>query len=207
MKSFKEYITEGKRVYEFKIKIAGDCPKDCAKQIKEALSSFKVESCSSGKSAPIAAKHNDFPKLENVGVTVFDVCLAYPTTSVQVREEVANKLKCSPASVRVRNSKEEEELALNNEHSEKSGESLLTKEYDTASEGQSLVGEKHTMSLLKQLGKMKSEAELVTGTNDVLLAKSAPIEKVKSGPAKVNTKSTVGGKKVTLPTAKSTGGL
>ena len=53
MKSFKEYLTESKRVYEFKVKIAGNCPKDCASQIKTALSQFHVESCSAGKSTPI----------------------------------------------------------------------------------------------------------------------------------------------------------
>jgi dissimilatory sulfite reductase (desulfoviridin) alpha/beta subunit len=35
MKSFKDYLTESKKTYDFKVKIAGDCPKDCVKKIKE----------------------------------------------------------------------------------------------------------------------------------------------------------------------------
>ncbi len=205
MKSFKEYLTESKKVYEFKIKIAGDCPKDCTARIKEALDEYKVQSCSSGKSAPIANKQPDFPKLENVGVTVFDVAVCYPTTSVQVREAVANKLKVASGNIRVRNMKEEEELELNHANDEKSGEALLSKDYDSKEEGQSLVGEKHTMSLLKELGKTKKTLEQYKGVNDELLAKSAHKESSSADAPKINTKSPVGSKSVKKPTAKTVG--
>jgi hypothetical protein len=204
MKSFKEYLTESKKVYEFKIKIAGDCPKDCAKQIKEALDEYKVESCSSGKSTPISGKQPDFPKLENVGATIFNVVLSYPTNTVQVREAVASKLKISSANIRVRNMKEEEELELNHEHDAKSGTALLGKDYE-ADNNQDLVGEKHTMSLLKELGKHKKELEQFKGINDNILAKSNPSGKVE-GPAakafKARDISTIGSKKVKLTPVK-----
>jgi hypothetical protein len=206
MKSFKHYITESKRVYEFKIKVAGDCPKDAVAKIKEALTVYKVESCSNGKGVPITEKLVDFPQLENVGVTIFDVCLSYPANTVQVREAVANKLKIVPASIRVRNMHEEQELEINHEHDDKSGESLLTKDYEN-NDGQQLVGDAHTMSLLKELGKHRTTGTPVKGTNDALLAKSAPVEK-KQGPAKaakVNVKSPVGNKKVKLTPVKVKG--
>ena len=176
MKSFKEYLLESKQTYDFKIKVAGDCPEDCAAKIKEALSTYKVESCSNGKRTPITEKQIDFPQLENVGVTVFDVTLSYPTTSIQVREAVANKLNIVPANIRVRNDQEEEELALNHEHDELTGESLLEKDLEEV-DGQKLVGTKHAMSLLKELGKNKTTGTQYKGTNDKLLAKKAPSEK------------------------------
>jgi len=176
MKSFKEYLLESKQTYDFKIKIAGDCPDDCVAKIKEALSSCKVESCSQGKRTPITEKQIDFPQLENVGVTVFEVTLGYPTTSVQVREAVSNKLNIVPANIRVRNDQEEEELALNHEHDEATGEALLEKDLEEV-DGQKLVGQKHTMSLLKELGKNKTTGTQYKGTNDKLLAKKAPSEK------------------------------
>ena len=110
MKSFKEYLIESKQTYEFKVKVAGDCPKDCATKIKEALSKFKVESCSGGKSAPIQETQADFPTLKNVGVTVFDVCTEYPATSLEVRDLVAEHCNISLSSIKVRNLKEQEEL-------------------------------------------------------------------------------------------------
>lgn len=205
MKSYKEYLFESKKTYEFKIKIAGDCPDDCVSKIKEALSSFKLESCSAGKRTPITEKQVDFPQLENVGVTIFDVELSYPTTSIQVREAVANKLNIVPANIRVRNQQEEEELETNHEHDEASGESLLEKDLEEV-DGQKLVGNKHVMSLLKELGKNKTVGTQVKGTNDKLLSKKAPSEKADKQKVATNNTSPVGSRKVTLPTVKTARG-
>lgn len=178
MKSFTEYLTESKKSYEFKIKIAGDAPKDTVAKIKEALSLYKVESCSKGKGVPITEKQVDFPQLENVGVTIFDVTLSYPANTVQVREAVANKLNVVSSKIRVRNLAEEEELARNHEHDGKTGESLLLKDYEDSSEGQSLVGEKHVMGMLKELNKVSHQGlTQYKGVNDEILAKSVPAEK------------------------------
>jgi len=180
MKSFTEYLTESKKAYEFKIKIAGDCPKDCVSRIKEALSIYKVESCSKGKGVPITEKQVDFPQLENVGVTIYNVTLGYPANTVQVREAVANKLHVVAEKIRVRNIHEEAELALNHEHDGKSGDALLGKDYDASSEGQKLVGEKHVMGMLKELNKVSHQGlTQYKGVNDEILAKSVPAEKAK----------------------------
>jgi len=180
MKSFNEYLTESKRVYEFKIKLAGDCPKDCATKIKEALATFKVESCSKGKGIPIAENHEDFPAIKNVGVTIFDVCLAYPATSLQVRSAISNCLKINDSQVNVRNLKEQEELVINHKNDKKSNESMLSKDYEAGSDGQKLVGEKHVMSMLKELNKVGHQGlTQYKGVNDEILAKSVPAEKAK----------------------------
>lgn len=173
MKSFKDYLTESKKVYEFKVKLAGDYEK-AGDKIKSALSQYKVEKCSAGKRLPIAETHSDFPNHKNTNVTIFDLCTAYPVTSQQVRALIAEKCGCSLECVRVRTPMEEAEIALNHANDTKSGESLLTKDYEANSEGQKLVGDKHVMSMLKELGKIKHNGDQVTGTNDELLAKSSP---------------------------------
>jgi hypothetical protein len=171
MKSFKDYLTESKKTYDFKVKIAGDCPKDCVKKIKEALSMYSVESCSSGKRTPIQETQSDFPEQKNISVTIFDVCLSYPTTSAQVRAAVCDKLRMYEDKVKVRNIKEEEEIAINNANKEKSGESLFNKDYEVQSENQNLVGDKRVMSMLKDLTSSKRELEQYSGVNDQLFAK------------------------------------
>ena len=110
MKSFTEYLTESKKVYEFKIKLAGDYKK-AGELIKSALSQYKVESCSAGKRLPIAETHADFPHITNTDVTIFDVCTSYPVTSQQVRALIAEKCRCPIDSVRVRNLAEDAEDA------------------------------------------------------------------------------------------------
>lgn len=208
MKSFKEYLMESKKVYEFKVKIAGD-HKDASKQLKQRLASLGVESVSSGKRLPIAETHVDFPTHTKTNVTIFDVTLAYPATTAQVCSEVCGALNCNTDCVVVRNLKEEEENAINHANDKKSGEALLGKDYE-AGGAQDKVGEKQKMSLLKELSKNRAELTQYTGVNDELLAKSNPSSKTE-GPAakafKENSKSPVGSRKVTLPTAKSTGGL
>lgn len=174
MKSFQEYLTESKKVYEFKIKLAGDYEK-AADKIKSALAPYKVEKCSAGKRLPIAETHADFPEIKNTNVTIFDVCTAYPTNSETVRALVAEKCGCTLGCVKVRTPLEEAEIALNHANDEKSGEALLGKDYEETKEGQKVVGDKHAMSLIKELSKVKHGGEQVKGYNDQLLADKVPV--------------------------------
>lgn len=205
MKSFKEYLTESKKVYEFKVKVAGDCPKDCTKKIKEALAQYSVASCSGGKSTPIQESNADFPELKNIGMTVFDVCTNYPATSYQVRDAVSACLKKTHSEIRVRNLAEEKETEINSQHAEKSGEALLGKDYETGTDAQEEVGAKRTENFLKELSKTKHTMTQYTGVNDELLAKGEP-KHVKETPGKqVKVKQTATNiftKQVKVPTAK-----
>jgi hypothetical protein len=201
MKSFKEYLTESKKTYEFKVKIAGDCPKDCSSQIKAALAQYHVESCSSGKSIPIQERHSEFPEHKNFGMTIFDVTTAYPATSPQVRDKVAEALSLAHSSVKVKSIAEEKEYEINHAHDEKSGKAVLGTGYEPSNH-QNLVGEKHMMGFLKELSQEKKTGTEYTGVNDELLAKSSPSHKqpdTKSTNKKTGTVSAIGSKKVKLP--------
>jgi hypothetical protein len=201
MKSFKDYLVENKQVYEFKVKIAGECPKDCAMLIKRGLSKFQVENCSSGKSTPIQETQTDFPSLKNVGVTVFDVTTTYPATSAEVLTLIAEHAGVPVSCVKVRNEKELAEEELNHANDEASGESLLEKPLE-GDNGQNLVGDKHTMSMLKDLTKNRKTLEQYKGVNEKILAKKVPSEKADKQKVSINTKSPVGSRKVTLPTVR-----
>lgn len=182
MKSFKDYLTESKKVYEFKLKIVGDLPKDVTSSIKSALSEFSVGTVSAGKSTPIQEQHSEFPAHKNCAMTVFNVTTAYPANSLQVRDLVAAKLNVSTANIIARTLAEEKEAEINHANDKASGESVLTKDYE-ASNNQKLVGEEQKMSLLKELGKTKKAGEQYKGANDEILAASAP-KHVKETPGK-----------------------
>lgn len=203
MKSFKQYLVESKQTYDFKIKVAGECPDKAVDGIKAALSQYDCNSCSSGKRTPIQETQIDFPEEKNVEVTVFEVSLNYPATSEQVRVAVASKLAKTESQIKVRNPEEEAEVALNHANDEASGEALLEKELE-AVDGQKLVGDKHVMSLLKELGKHKTNGEQVKGTNDKILAKKAPAEKAASAKIdkKAGTISPVGSRQNKVPSTK-----
>jgi hypothetical protein len=197
MKSFKEYLVENKKIYKFKIKLVGDCPKDCAEKIKTALTEFGVASVGTAKTTPISTNHKDFPEHKNVAMSVFDACTHYPATSEQILNKVAQGLGMSLGSVKVLNEKEQEEVALNHANDELTGESIVGTDYEKA-DNQELVGDKR-LTFLKSL-KNEEKFKPVTGTNDELLAKTMPKAdtKIKTQETKINTMNVFSKKKVNL---------
>lgn len=197
MKSFKEYLVENKKIYKFKIKVVGDCPKDCAEKIKLALSEYSVASVGTAKTTPISANHKDFPEHKNVAMSVFDATTHYPATSEQILNKIAQGLGMSPGSVKVLNEKEQEEVALNHANDEPSCEAIGGTDYEPA-DNQDLVGDKR-LTFLKSL-KNEEKFKQVTGTNDQLLAKTMPKAdtKIKTQEATINNVGTFSKKKVNL---------
>lgn len=205
MKSFKEYIIESKQTYEFKIKLAGDHVEDCKNKIKQALTKFNVVACSEASRSPIQEMQADFPEHPNINVTTCDVVCEYPATSQEVRDRIVEVFNLTHTCVKVRSEHELQEEDLNHEHDEKTGESLLSKDYEKEN-NQKIVGDKHLMSLLKELSKEKHQGTQVKGTNEKLLAKKSPVEK---GPAaktaeKTNSNSAIGSRNVKTPVAGDT---
>jgi len=175
MKSFQEYIAESKKTYPFTIKVCGDLSESADKIMKSAMHRFTVNKLSKGKKTPIQAMPLDFPGHSNVEVHVFEVDLQYPTTSAVLTELLADQLQISPAKIRVRTPGEMAEMALNLEHNQASDESFLLKDYADEN-NQDLVGQKHVVSFLKELGKQEHTLQPVAGVNDQLLAKTVPTE-------------------------------
>jgi hypothetical protein len=163
MKSFKEYLTESKKIYEFKVKIAGDIPAGYDKIIKSALSQFNVESVSKAKRTPIQESPIDFPNHKHSEVSVFDITLTYPTTSPVIASALHNALKVDQTRVLVRTLGEDSEAKLNSESmlAPSGKDAMLDKDYD-ASNHQDLVGEKQKLNFLKSLAKDKHELSEVS---------------------------------------------
>jgi hypothetical protein len=167
MKSFKEYLTESKKIYEFKVKIAGECPKDCQAQIKAALAEFHVASVSAARRTPINPHYADFPDHKNIRMTIFDVTTDYPANSMQVRERVASGLGMAQANVKVKTIGEEHEYEINHAHDERTGEAIIGTDYEPSTNGH-LYGEKYNLSFLKELGKEKHAGKEIKGINEKL---------------------------------------
>ena len=97
MSTFKDYLTESNKSYDYKIKIAGE-PKDIDKnRLETALQKFEVAKMSAGKSTPIQSIPLDFPRLSNEQVTIFDVTTSYPA-SVNVMQEYLSDYMRIPAT-------------------------------------------------------------------------------------------------------------
>lgn len=187
MKSFKEYLTESKKLYEFKVKIAGDTPKDCVQKIKAALGEFHVAVVSAGKTVPIQERHSEFPEHKNISMTVFDVTTNYPATNKQIQDKLAAVLNLSHASVKVKNLAEEKEDEINHQHDKRTGKAVIGADYED-SNNQDLVGEKYAMNFLQELHKEKHQGTQVKGYNDEILASGAPQHSKETPGKQVETK-------------------
>jgi hypothetical protein len=173
MKSFKEYLTESKKTYEFKVKIAGDHPDNAVEQIKGSLDQFHVCSVSKSATTPIQERHSEFPEHRNIGMTIYDVTTDYPATALQIRDMVATGLGITHSHVIVRNMAEEREHEINHEHDNRTHTALVGTTQTPSNHG-GLVNDEYKYNLLKELSKEKHSMTQVKGFNDQILAKSPP---------------------------------
>jgi len=81
MKSFEQYLTESKKTYNFKIRVAGVVPEGFVDTMESALQKYDVINISAGKTTPITEKPMDFPQLQNMEITHWEAELNYPVTS------------------------------------------------------------------------------------------------------------------------------
>ena len=162
MSTFKDYLTESTKSYDYKIKIAGE-PKDIDKNALEtALQKFDLASMSAGKSTPIMTMPLDFPRLSNESVTIFDVTTNYPESTRVMHEYLSDILRIPATHIVVKKPGEpseeyqdEMQVAKKSEYATK----LHDIEYKDAPKvnADEHTGDKFNMSLLKELLKDKED--------------------------------------------------
>jgi hypothetical protein len=176
MKNLTDYLTESQRVYSFKIKLAGEVTNEETAKLKTALEKFSVVNLSAGKRTPIQKVPMDFPDLENMNITIFDLDIRYPTIVPVLEEYISRTLQWPIHCVRVRNANDpvEVEQTLGTvEHSNL----LNTPELSPSTpEAHKLVGAARTMDLLKELSQANHAGDQYKGVNDAILASNLPEE-------------------------------
>ena len=156
MSTFKEYLTESAKSYDYKIKIAGDIDKNFATKMETALGKFEVSKMSAGKKTPIQSLPLDFPALKNESVTIWDVTTNYPASVRVMKEYIADYMNIAPACVVVRTpgepTEEYQEQIANATKSEYKNK-LQDIEYKDAPavKHEEQFGNQYNMSLLKEL--------------------------------------------------------
>jgi hypothetical protein len=176
MKSFKDYLVENKKTYDFKIKVAGDLPEKFESTLKSALEKYSVENMKASKT-PIQKFPLDFPHLDTQEVHIYEVSLNYPVIPPVLTQYVSEATGVERARIVVRSPHdpiEEYQNVKDQKYVPK-----LTSEMESADpNAQEMVGDKHRLSLLSTLSKHKHNLNQYNGINDELLAKTAPSDKV-----------------------------
>jgi hypothetical protein len=158
MRTFTDILNESKKVYPFKIGVAGELPEGCADSLETALKRFNISKMTAGKKTPIQSRPLDFPQLENVEVTYYEVDLHYPTTTQVLQEYLGKSCGIDQSHIIVRNPNEPQE-EYQEAASDEPYEAMLNTEDMGGESAQADVGESRVMDLLKELEKARKETE------------------------------------------------
>ena len=181
-----KYLAESKKTYEFKIGVAGEVPEGFEDKLETSLQKFSVANMSNGKKTPIQERPLDFPQLQNMEVTYWEVEVNYPTTQGVLQEYVGKCCGIEQSHIIVRNANEPQEAYQEERDDEPYEARLTTEELESADpKAQDTVGSTRIMDLLKELESARKERD-----NDPM--EGAPKgESADIGDAE-NTKSTLG---------------
>lgn len=104
-RTFKEYLSESTKRYDFKIKIAGDVSSDRESALKRALGRYVASTDTpqvKHHSTPVQATPLDFPQIRNCEVNIYEVTLDYPTTQQELTEYLSAELGINKSCLVVR---------------------------------------------------------------------------------------------------------
>lgn len=189
MRQFKDYLTESKKKYDFRIKIAGDFTAEQEAYLKTALNKYSVAEFKRAGKTPIQALPQDFPQVKNCEVNIYEVSLDYPTTQFELTEYIANHCGINKSHLAVKRPGEPSEEYQ--EPAEKRQGALLDDpEYKEAANAkfEDYYGDKYNSGFVKEL-------------NDILkLQRKARGEEIPTeGAAKFNTDADANTKAVLKP--------
>ena len=174
MSTFTQYLTEAAKSYDYKVKVAGTIADDFKNRMETALQKFELAKMSAGKKTPIQSLPLDFPALSNEEVTIFDVTTNYPCSVNELREYLADYMNVNVSMIVVRKPGEpteeyQDEMAT-------AGKSDFANKLASVEEkfekhpvkGEDHFGDKHNMSLMKELLKTRDRnlGEIEKGTDN-----------------------------------------
>jgi len=177
MKTFKDYLTESKKVYSFKVKVAGEIPEGFQDQLKARLDRCKVLTFEKMSSTPVQKVPLDFPTLTNKEVTIYEVVTEYPTTPPEIARELRD-LGMNEECFRIRGSSEptEQYQAVMGEEDETAKiDALLsdsTYKETTNSKHKDYFGDDFNKGFLKDLQKASKERCKEEGVGEYKLPKA-----------------------------------
>ena len=172
MKTFNEFLTESAKTYKFKVRVAGELPEGFVDHMKANLAKYEIINLSAGKSTPITERPLDFPNLQNMEVTHYEVELKYPATSQVLTEYLVNSCSVDRGHLIIRGDGDPIEMQQDEAEDSKPYESLLNTEDMGGESAQESVGDGHVMNLLKELEVARKDRTI------------DPIESVASGETK-----------------------
>jgi len=188
MKSFRTYLTESHKTYDFKVRIACDLPDDLLDKVKSVLEAYKVSSVSKPRRLPIQ-ETPEFPNCGPVAISIMDISLHYPCNDEQVRTLIAERAGIAQSYIKVTPANSPyEAVADGREVSNldgKEGQSVLMQhEMKAQPVDKSMVGDVDVANILKELEETRKyqypelqggETEIAKTTNELPTGTHSPL--------------------------------
>jgi hypothetical protein len=152
MKSLKDYLTESKKTWNFRIKVASKLPESFEKKLKSMLEKHEVADMKVSKT-PIQKLPLDFNNIMNCEVHIYEVTLNYPTTPPEIAKSIHETFGFAENEFVVRYLTEptEEYQKENTDAYVVKMESELENPYGEVA--QTLVGQQRVFKLFQELNK------------------------------------------------------
>jgi len=152
MKTFKEYLSESKKQYDFRVKIAGEVDADKEAALKSLLEKYVVSGFKKVAKTPIQELPLDFPQVRNCEVNIYEVTLDYPTTQNELTEYLSTELGVSKQHLAVRRPGEPSE-EYQEPVEQREGALLNDPDYKEAGDPQfeDYYGDKYNSGFVKEL--------------------------------------------------------
>ena len=188
MKNLNEYLTASTKQYKYRVKVAGELPKEVYEKFKASLDMFDVESCTPPKTTPIQSDPLGFPGLQNEEVNIFDVTVNYPANSEQLIQ-LARTAGIEPAKIIVIGADFDDSMNAEVEGME-DGTRLETPDYPAQTKEQTAASDAYADSYetaaREFAGEINTDFEVAGGktppakyTTDDKQGKDSPMSKVK----------------------------
>jgi hypothetical protein len=187
MKSFKDYLTESKRTYDFKVKIACPMTAESEDNMKALLGKYQVVGFKKSTTTPVQALPLDFPRLTNTEVNIYEVSLDYPVASHELQNYLGNGLRILEQCIVVRKPGEPSEQ-YQEPGEQREGALLNDSEYKESPnvDSNDYYGDKYNQSLIKTLNddlkaQHKARGQVIPNgddgktTNEVAQSNTSPV--------------------------------
>lgn len=164
MKSFKQYLTESKKQYNYRVKLAIEPSDDLLDKMERHLAKYDVESVGSAKKLMLQSVPYDFPQLRGYEIYVVDFTTQRPASAYQIQTELQNICSVSDGYMKVRSQDEplerQEQESL--EQTEQEATSILAdSEYSEAEkiDGEDYYGDKYNAKFVQELLALRKNKE------------------------------------------------
>lgn len=153
MKNFKEYLSESKKQYPFKIKVAGEFSKEQEKTLESLLDRYAVVKFKKSTTTPVQELPLDFPQVKNCEVHIYEVTLDYPSTQFELTEYLTTGLSVNKQNLVVRRPGEPIEEYQHQEGEKREGALLDDPDYKEAGNPkfEDYYGDKYNTGFVKEL--------------------------------------------------------